>query len=716
MGLPSSPWVRNGSTNDQRSPSDAREVVMGTPLAGRRFRLRARHGGPAHLPAPRLVLRSLAVVAAAASLVAGAVPVSAAATPTARAPLADPGSVLVRFGSSRAAAEATLRSRGVTVAGEIPGTGFVRVSTGGRSLGEMRRELAPWGAVVEPNLIRRAFAQPDDPGYLTVQAAYMQAIGLPAAWDLTTGDEALVVAVLDTGVQLDHPDLASRLVPGIDVVNSDAVAADDHGHGTMVAGIVAAQTDNGAGVAGVTWRGRIMPVKVLDSMGSGTDADVAQGITWAADHGADVVNLSLGGPGSSKVLQAAVDHAVAKGAVVVAAAGNESTDEPHWPAAANGVVAVGATTANNTLASFSNFGAWVDLVAPGVGIASTALGGGYATASGTSFSSPIVAGVAALARAADPAASAADIAARLSLGAADLGLPGVDLLFGAGLVDALAMVVVPVLTSEPQPAAVTAPTPVASAPPPVSGYWMLGADGRVYAFGDARPAGEPSAVLNGVAARDIEPTRNGAGYWVLDERGSVFAYGEAGYFGAPGWRGLLQGESTTSLSATPTGAGYWIFTSRGRAFAFGDAALYGDMGGTPLNGPVIGSVSTPTGRGYYMVAADGGIFSFGDAKFHGSTGDKKLNAPVRGLVPDPDGGGYWLVAADGGVFAFDAGFGGSMGGRPLNAPITGMVAYGDGYLMVATDGGIFNFSDKTFVGSLGATPPARPIVSVAVLP
>jgi ribosomal protein L24E len=114
-----------------------------------------------------------------------------------------------------------------------------------------------------------------------------------------------------------------------------------------------------------------------------------------------------------------------------------------------------------------------------------------------------------------------------------------------------------------------------------------------------------------------------------------------------------------------------------------------------------------------MVASDGGVFAFGDAKFAGSMGGIPLNAPVQSLVPDGDGSGYWLVASDGGVFAFNAPFRGSMGGVPLNKPVSGMVRYGNGYLMVAEDGGIFNFSDQPFVGSLGSTPPATPVVSVA---
>jgi hypothetical protein len=253
-----------------------------------------------------------------------------------------------------------------------------------------------------------------------------------------------------------------------------------------------------------------------------------------------------------------------------------------------------------------------------------------------------------------------------------------------------------------------------------SGYWLLDATGVVYSFGDAVLHGDAAAKLAGAAgeavrAVDLEPTPSMKGYWVLDSRGRVHPFGDASHLGdvAPGR--LSAGEEPASLSATPTGLGYWVFTNRGRALAFGDAAVLGDMTGTTLNGPVLDSVATPSGHGYYMVASDGGIFAFGDARFAGSMGGRKLNAPVRSLVPDGDGDGYWLVAADGGVFAFDAPFRGSMGGQPLNKGVRGMVRYGDGYLMVAEDGGVFTFSDRPFTGSLGARPPASPIVSVAAL-
>jgi arylsulfatase A-like enzyme len=241
-----------------------------------------------------------------------------------------------------------------------------------------------------------------------------------------------------------------------------------------------------------------------------------------------------------------------------------------------------------------------------------------------------------------------------------------------------------------------------------SGYWMLGTDGVVYGFGDARHHGNAATPAGAV---DLEPTPSGNGYWILDTAGVITPRGDAINHGSV--TGLAAGERAVSLSRTPNGGGYWIFTDRGRVIPRGNATFLGDVSATRLNGAVLDSIATPSGKGYYMVASDGGIFAFGDAAFRGSMGGQHLNAPVQSLVPDPDGTGYWLVASDGGVFAFTAGFRGSMGGQHLNAPVTGMVPNGTGYLMVATDGGIFNFSDLPFHGSLGGKPPTHPITAVA---
>ncbi|MEW6472286.1 MAG: hypothetical protein AB1679_08445 [Actinomycetota bacterium] len=246
-----------------------------------------------------------------------------------------------------------------------------------------------------------------------------------------------------------------------------------------------------------------------------------------------------------------------------------------------------------------------------------------------------------------------------------------------------------------------------------SGYWMVGSDGVVYPFGEAKAYGNAATT----SAVDLEPTPSGNGYWIVDDRGRVFAFGDAVGRGNVELSKLVAGEKVTSLTATADGAGYWIFSDRGRVLTFGNAPFLGDVSDVRLNGRVLDSIVTPSGQGYYMVASDGGIFAFGDAKFYGSMGGQPLNAPVQSLVPDADGVGYWLVASDGGIFAFQAGFKGSLGAVKLNRPVTGMVRAGTGYLMVGEDGGIFDFSGTPdgFQGSLGDRPPAKPITSVAVL-
>ncbi|HET6772692.1 MAG TPA: S8 family serine peptidase [Acidimicrobiales bacterium] len=264
----------------------------------------------------------------------------------------------------------------------------------------------------------------------------------PTAWDVAHTGATIVVAVLDTGVDLDHPDLAPNLVPGYDAVAEDTVPMDDEGHGTQVAGVVGAATDNGIGVAGVAWNTKIMPVKVLNAEGLGTDADIAQGIVWATDHGAGVVNLSLGGPGGSAVIDSAVDYALQHEVVVVAAAGNASSPALFYPAGAPGVLGVTATDAAGRFAWFSNHGPWYLLSAPGIGVRTTALtagtAGAYTSSTGTSFSSPIVAGVAALVLERHPGWGWFETADELIRTARDAGPAGVDDAYGFGIVDASA--------------------------------------------------------------------------------------------------------------------------------------------------------------------------------------------------------------------------------------------------------------------------------------
>jgi subtilisin family serine protease len=265
---------------------------------------------------------------------------------------------------------------------------------------------------------------------------HLERIGADKAWSVSTGSPGVIIAVVDTGVDASHPDLAGRVLAGFDFVSGDGDASDDHGHGTQVAGIAAAAGDNGSGVAGVAWKVRILPVKVLDSSGCGYYSDIIAGIRYAADNGAAAINLSLSGGARSDALQEAVDYALSRGAVVVAAAGNDALDTLGYPAACRGVIAVGATDRDDIPAAFSNRGEGLDLVAPGISVFTTSRGGGFTAVSGTSASAPQVAGAAALLRSVNPGVDPGEVEERLRSTARDLGSPGPDSATGCGLLQA----------------------------------------------------------------------------------------------------------------------------------------------------------------------------------------------------------------------------------------------------------------------------------------
>ena len=291
----------------------------------------------------------------------------------------------------------------------------------------------------EPNYIFTANIIPNDYYYAAYQWN-MPIIDAPAAWDSERGDtNNVVVAVIDTGVDLGHPDLDSKIVPGYNFAYGNSDPSDDNGHGTHVAGIIGAESNNGQGIAGVSWGAKIMPVKVLNSWGSGYLSDVANGIIYAADNGADVINLSLGSSYYSSTLQSAIDYAYNKRVTVVAAAGNGGNSTINYPAGCNHVIGVGATDQNDVKASFSTFNSSVDVSAPGVSIASTwyrGSGYSYALASGTSMATPHVAGLAALLLSDDSSRQPDDIEDLMKFTADDLGSPGRDDYYGEGRINA----------------------------------------------------------------------------------------------------------------------------------------------------------------------------------------------------------------------------------------------------------------------------------------
>jgi serine protease len=312
----------------------------------------------------------------------------------------------------------------------------------------------------ELNKIVRVMAvEVNDSYYSTKQLNYL-AISLPEAWELSTGSVEVTVAVIDTGIDLDHPDLTGQLVEGTDVVGDDEdyfPGADDrNGHGTHVAGIIGATTNNGVGIAGVNWNISLMPIRVLDSSGIGNNQTISAGIVWAVNHGADIINLSVGSFSNDPMLQRAVDYAYDAGVTIIAASGNDGKNSLRYPAAYKNTISVGSINYNYNRSYFSNYGTVLDFVAPGEYIYSTVPSGltgysyqmtdprGYEYSDGTSMATPHVTGVAALilarARAAGNNLTPEQLKEELRLTAQDLGDKGRDDQFGYGLINAHAAV------------------------------------------------------------------------------------------------------------------------------------------------------------------------------------------------------------------------------------------------------------------------------------
>jgi serine protease len=356
-----------------------------------------------------------------------------------------PNSVLVKFKKS---ASSSARSKAL---GKVQNrstdsvTSDVVTVTGDQAAPDLLKKLKadPSVELASLDYIRSISATPNDTYYGSDQAGYLGAIRMPQAWDLSKTSGAQTVAVLDTGIDAGHPDLVGHTLPGRNEIQPGTTPNDNNGHGTMTAGIIGASTNNGVGISGVAWNAKLLPVKVLDSSGSGPDSVIIKGINWAAANGAKVINMSLGGDQDDPLLHDAIKAAVNKGIVVVVAAGNTGANAPHYPAAYPEVIAVAATDNNGALTSFSTQGDWVDIAAPGWNILSTGprslTPAGYLpywSNSGTSFSAPMVAGVAALLRNKFPTYTPAQIAARLKSTARDAGPHGLDPFYGAGVLDA----------------------------------------------------------------------------------------------------------------------------------------------------------------------------------------------------------------------------------------------------------------------------------------
>ena len=265
---------------------------------------------------------------------------------------------------------------------------------------------------------------------------HLNKVGATTAWDTTQG-AGVIIAILDSGVDGTHPDLAPQMVPGYNFYDNNTNTADVNGHGTAVAGVAAAATNNALGVAGVAGQARIMPVRIADANAYAYYSTIAKGVTYAADNGARVVNCSYGGVAGSATIQSAAQYLKNKGGLMFVSAGNNGIDENITPTTT--MIAVSATDQNDYRTSWSSYGNFVSMAAPGITY-TTSRGGYYDNWQGTSFSSPLTAGVAALMMAAKPSLGSADIEKLMFSTAVDIGAAGRDIYYGYGRVDAAAAV------------------------------------------------------------------------------------------------------------------------------------------------------------------------------------------------------------------------------------------------------------------------------------
>jgi subtilisin family serine protease len=419
-----------------------------------------------YLPAYRRVLLLILILCLSLAPVIG---VAAEGAQPATVEAGANNSVLVRFEATSLAGGALSTSDRQLIT--AAGGGDVLASLG--APGAYRIGLRPGFTAAEvaaalsldPSVV---YAEPDQFSQLDDSVAGYQAAtdSGPSNWDLDAIDAqrarnlgdgtGVIVAVLDTGVSASHPDLAGRVLPGWNALTGQDGAADDAGHGTFVAGLIAG---HGAGgdASGVAPGVSILPVKILDSNGTGSTASFVTGINYAVSAGARIINISASGTTDSPAMDDALANAEAHGVLIVASAGNEASEATLYPAAASTVLAVTATDAGNALASFSSYGPSVDLAAPGVNITSSwwsaEKGNGYLTASGSSASAPLVAGAAAIVAELQPGASAARLREILTESAKDVGAPGIDAQTGFGLVDVYAAA--RIAAAPPSPAAAT---------------------------------------------------------------------------------------------------------------------------------------------------------------------------------------------------------------------------------------------------------------------
>lgn len=465
------------------------------------------------------------------------------------------GQLIVGFrpGISAKAREAVLANRLAQPAAapqiirEIPALNAIVLQTSDAGAQDLMAGLQAEATVryVERNYLAAGAYAPNDPDYLDATKNYgLVKINAERAWDVIKGSAAVTVAVVDSGLSMTHPEFAGRIVPGYDFVNADADPSDDQGHGTHVAGIIAAAMDNSEGLTGVAPEVRIMPVKVLSAMNTGAWADIAAGIVWAADQGAQIINLSLGGPVDDIVLLDAVQYAAGKGALIVAAAGNVPDGGPFYPASYAEVLAVGATDSADVRWTSCNYGDYLDVAAPGDSIWSTSWTAAnpvtYTLKTGTSMAAAYVSGLAALALSVNSSLGAGDLRAIIQQTADDLGTTGWDPLYGAGRIDAGAALngagswvratATPAPTITPSPTSTPTETPTHTPTPT--------------ATATATPTVTPTVVP------PLVRRVNAGSVTFTDSLGQVWAADQAYASGGWGYTGGSAKSSKTAVNAT----------------------------------------------------------------------------------------------------------------------------------------------------------------------
>jgi len=430
-----------------------------------------------------------------------------------------------------------------------------------------------WVVLLPP---RAAVPMMGAPGVLWVEPdGTIEAVTQTLPWGVDRIDADLVhpinkgtgakVAVIDSGIDYNHEDLNDNDRGGYDFVNGDSDPLDDYGHGTHVAGIIAAE-DNDVGVIGVAPEANLYALKVLDSSGSGSYSDLIDALGWCVDHGIQVANMSLGGTIPSRSLRVACDNAYNAGVLLVAAAGNYSSSRILYPAKYDSVLAVSATDQSDNLASFSNYGDQIELAGPGVSINSTLLGGGYGEKSGTSMSTPHVSGTAALVVAYGITGSSA-IRDQLNTTAEDLGDPGRDAYFGYGLVDAEAAAPPPAATGSIAGTVTNADTGdlIANATVTADAYSTTTADDGTYTLADL-PVGTYTVTASATGYIDASQTVD-----VLENQITTADFGLS-----PQPTGIISGTVTDAdteeaiANATVTADGYSTTTAADGTYTLAD--------------------------------------------------------------------------------------------------------------------------------------------------